>query len=290
MGILLQRLVGEDIELWTLFEANIGRIKADPGQIEQVVLNLVMNARDAMPDGGKLLIEIEKIFLDEEQAIQQGLVPTGHYVLLTVTDNGSGMDEVTQQQIFEPFFTTKATDKGTGLGLSTVNDIVEQAGGNISVDSEVGQGTTFKVFLPCVDEDLPEERNHSGLEEAIYGTETIILADDDSMVRKVVHTTLESYGYQVLAAANGGEATFLAKQYQDTIHLLLTDVVMPEMNGQKLENQLREMFPKMKTLFISGYSDEIMFHHGRLNPEKSYLKKPFNPVALGRRVREVLDT
>ncbi len=290
MEILLQRLIGENIELWTLLERDISHIKADPGQIEQIVLNLVINARDAMPKGGKLIIETANVFLDRDSANQPIDPPTGHYVMLSVTDNGIGIDKQTQQRIFEPFFTTKEAGKGTGLGLSTVYGIVEKSGGNIWVASEVGQGTTFKVYLPCVDEALPVDPHQVEQENLIEGTETILLAEDDNIVRGLIRTILENYGYQVLEAANGDDALLIGNHHQGMIHLLLADVVMPSMSGQGLENHLRHRFPEMKALYVSGYTDEVIVHHGILSDDKPYLQKPFTPYALGRKVRELLDS
>ncbi|HEY0321200.1 MAG TPA: response regulator [Pyrinomonadaceae bacterium] len=285
---MLCRLIGEDLELRTVLEPQLGSIKADPGQIEQVLMNLTVNARDAMPHGGKLIIETENVYLDKDYAGQHIAVNPGPYVMLAVSDTGTGMDEKTRARIFEPFFTTKEAGKGTGLGLSTVYGIVKQSGGNIWVYSEVGRGTSFKVYLPRVDEGAQEYKRSAEPEEAIQGAETILLAEDDDMVRKLASEVLSLYGYQVLEAANGGAALLICERHKEPIHLLVTDVIMPEMSGRELANRLSQLRPEMKVLYMSGYTDNAIVHQGVLDEETHFIQKPFAPDALARKVREVL--
>jgi two-component system cell cycle sensor histidine kinase/response regulator CckA len=286
---MLHRVIGEDIELRTMLEPEIGSVKADPGQIEQVIMNLAVNARDAMPQGGKLTIETQHIYLNEEYARQHIAINPGSYIMLAVSDTGIGMDEQTQARIFEPFFTTKGAGKGTGLGLSTVYGIINQSGGNIRVYSEVGQGTTFKVYLPRVDENAQERKLAVEAEDSIYGTETILIAEDEEIVRKLAVQVLESYGYYVLEAANGGGALLICERYQEPIHLLLTDVVMPEMSGRLLAERLNKLRPEMKILYMSGYTSNAIVHQGVLDDGTNFIQKPFTPKALADKVREVLD-
>jgi two-component system cell cycle sensor histidine kinase/response regulator CckA len=287
-GKMLQRLIGEDIELRSVLDPTLGSIKADPGQTEQVIMNLVVNARDAMPEGGKLTIETANVYLDEEYATHHIAVKPGPYVVLAVTDTGTGMDEKTRARIFEPFFTTKEAGKGTGLGLSTVYGIVKQSGGNIWVYSEVGRGTSFKIYLPRVDQGAQEYKRSADNEEDIQGTETILLAEDDEMVRSLIREVLEGYGYQVLEAANGSVASLICERHQGPIHLLLTDVVMPEMGGRELVDRLAQLRPVMRVLYMSGYTDEAIVHHGILDEGTNFIQKPFAAQALAHKVREVL--
>jgi PAS domain S-box-containing protein len=285
---MLCRLIGEDIDLRTVLEPQLGRIKADPGQIEQVLLNLAVNARDAMPHGGKLTIETENVYLDEGYAGQHIAVNPGHYVMLAVSDNGTGIDERTRARIFEPFFTTKEAGKGTGLGLSTVYGIVKQSGGNIWVYSEVGRGTSFKVYLPRVDEGAQEYKRSAEPKDALQGTEMILLAEDEDVVRKLTREVLEMCGYKVLEAANGGAALLICERQKEPIHLLITDVIMPEMGGRELSDRLSQLHPEMKVLYMSGYTDNAIVHQGVLNEGANFIQKPFSPDALARKVREVL--
>jgi two-component system cell cycle sensor histidine kinase/response regulator CckA len=286
---MLRRLIGEDVELRTALESGLGSIKADPGQIEQVIMNLAVNARDAMPAGGKLLIETENVSLSQEYAGQHIAVTPGSYVMLAVSDTGTGMDEKTKARIFEPFFTTKELGKGTGLGLSTVYGIVKQSGGSIWVYSEVGHGTTFKVYLPRIDEGAQEYRQTAETEEALQGTETILLAEDEEMVRTLAREILETYGYQVLEAANGGAALLICERHTGAIDLLITDVIMPEMSGRELSERLSHLRPAMKVLYMSGYTDDAIIHQGVLDTGANFIQKPFSPDALAQKVREVLD-
>jgi len=287
---MLRRMIAEDIELRTRFQAKLGNVKADPGQIEQVIVNLAVNARDAMPLGGKLTIETANIDLDETYAQQHLAVVPGAYVMLAVSDTGMGMDAETQQHIFEPFFTTKEVGKGSGLGLSTVYGIVKQSGGNIWVYSETGKGTTVKIYLPRVDEVAEEYKRTVAQSDLPQGNETILLVEDDEMVRRVAREVLKTSGYRVLEAASGSAARQICEQNKDVIHLLLTDVVMPEMSGREVVNRLLPMHPEMRVLYMSGYAENAIVHHGVLDQGISFIQKPFGPQALALKVREVLDS
>ena len=287
-GKMLKRLIGEDIELVTVLAPDLWAVKADPGQIEQVVMNLAVNARDAMPDGGKLTIETVNQELGQEYTEEHRLVPPGSYVLLSVSDSGTGMDEATQARLFEPFFTTKAQGKGTGLGLATVYGIVKQSGGFIWVYSELGRGTTFKVYLPRVDEAVSAPSAPAS-PQSLHGAETILLAEDAAPVRSVAREVLRRHGYRVLTAADGRTALELADTHPGTIDLLITDVIMPELSGRQLADRLVERLPQLKVLFVSGYTDDAIVRHGILEPGIAFLQKPFSPESLARKVREVLD-
>ena len=289
MEKMLRRVIGENIDLRAVLEPKLGSVKADPGQIEQIVLNLVVNARDSMPSGGKVTIETDNVYLDEEYANNHVGVRPGQYVMLAVSDTGTGIDEETQARIFEPFFTTKELGKGTGLGLSTIYGIVKQSGGNIWVYSEVGRGTTFKVYLPRIDEEAQQYRRTSATGEVLRGTETVLLVEDEEMVRKLANQILATHGYQVLQAANGGAAVLTCERHLGPIHLLLTDVIMPEMSGPDLAEQLHRQRSGMRVLFMSGYTDDAIVHHGVLEEGANFIQKPFGPDALATKVRNVLD-
>ena len=288
LGKMLQRVVGEDIDLKIAAGGDLGRVRADPGQIEQVLMNLVGNARDAMPRGGGLTVATGNVDLDELYASEHAAVRPGPYVLLAVSDTGTGMDAETQRHIFEPFFTTKDPGKGTGLGLATAYGIVTQSGGHIAVYSEVGRGTTFKVYLPCVD--APAERRTAGGDQKLAGgTETILVVEDDGGLRELTREVLEERGYRILSAPSGPEALALAEAHAGTIHLLLTDVVMLGMSGRELAQALAVSRPQTKVLFTSGYTDDAIVHHRVLEEGTAFIQKPFTPGSLLAKVREALE-
>ena len=289
MDQMLQRLIGEDIQLVSIRRTGLGQVKADPGQIEQVILNLAVNARDAMPQGGKLTIETANVELDEDYARAHVVVGPGDYVMLAVSDSGCGMDAETQAHLFEPFFTTKEKGKGTGLGLATVYGIVKQSGGNIWVYSELGQGTTFKVYLPRVWEAAKTIAPGTPVDDAASDVETILLVEDEKAVRELAAWTLERNGYTVLAAGDAAEATQLAQRHERRIHLLLTDVEMPEVSGPQLAQRLASLRPGIKVLYMSGYTDDAVVHHGVLEPGVAFLQKPFTAADLARKVRQALE-
>jgi CheY-like chemotaxis protein len=264
-------------------------VKADPGQLEQVIVNLAVNARDAMPDGGRLTIETRTAELDEAYIDEHFPTAAGSYVLLAVTDTGTGMDAETKSHVFEPFFTTKAVGEGTGLGLATVYGIVKQSGGYVWVYSEPGQGTSFKIYLPRVTETPQAAPPPRGAPTSIRGSETILLAEDDDMVRTLTRRLLVANGHVVLVAAHGEEALQLARRHAGKIQLLITDVVMPGMSGRALADQIVAMLPAIKVLYLSGYTDDAIVRHGVLEPGVAFLQKPFAAEALVRKVREVLD-
>ena len=289
MENLLRRTIGENIELVTVPAQALGRIKADPGQIEQIIMNLVLNSRDAMAEGGKLTIETSNADLDATYVSKHVAVQPGRYIMLAVSDTGCGMNEETQSRIFEPFFTTKEQGKGTGLGLATIYGIVKQCGGTISVYSELGHGTTFMIFFPEM----------TGIEEAVQpevaparvpgGIETVLVVEDDEMVRRLSCLVLKEKGYNVLEARHGGEALLTCERHLGPIHLMVTDVIMPQMGGRELAQRLAPLHPEMKVLYLSGYASNAIVHQGTLLPGVAFLQKPFAPGALTRKVREVLD-
>jgi PAS domain S-box-containing protein len=285
---MLCRVIGEDIELVTLLADDLGRVKADPGQIEQILLNLAVNSRDAMPSGGKLTIETANVTLKETYSQDHpGLAP-GHYVMVSITDTGLGMSQEVKERIFEPFFTTKEMGKGTGLGLSMVYGIVKQSGGHIRVDSEPGKGTVFRVYLPRVDEP-PVEVEEKEIGGAPLGKETILVVEDEEEVRRLAVRILERHGYRVLEASCVNDALALCKEPNKPIHLILTDIVMPEMSGPQLAKQLSSLHPQLKVLYMSGYTDNAIVHQGDLKDGVNYIQKPFTMDGLAKKMREVLD-
>jgi PAS domain S-box-containing protein len=287
---MLRRVIGEDIELVTILAEDLGRIKADPGQIEQVIINLAVNARDAMSEGGKLTIKTQNVEIDEDYVWAHVGVTSGSYAMLSITDTGCGMTPEVKDHLFEPFFTTKEVGKGTGLGLSTVYGIVKQSRGNIWAYSEPGRGTTFKIYLPWVDEPLKERSTRVLGEESPRGHETVLTVEDEEEVRKLAVQMLKRQGYAVFEASHGEEAMRVARDHaQEGIDLLLTDVVMPGMSGRELAEKLGSLLPKMKVLYMSGYTDDAIVHHGVLEDGVNYLQKPFTLDSLARKVREVLD-
>jgi signal transduction histidine kinase/CheY-like chemotaxis protein len=288
MAAMLQRLIGETIELEFRPGQELGSVKVDLGQLEQVIVNLVVNARDAMPKGGRITLETANVELREDHARRHIGVTTGSYAMLTVTDTGTGMDPETQSHIFEPFFTTKEPGQGTGLGLATVYGIVRQSGGSISVDSEPGEGSTFTIYLPRVQE-APEKREAASLPPA-RGSETLLVVEDENEVRVLVQKILEDYGYIVLSAGTIAEALRIAERHAGPIHLLVTDMVMPQMSGSELAECLRSLRPEVAALYMSGYTDHAIVNDGRSGHGAPFIQKPFTPDALARKVREVLDS
>ena len=286
---MLRRIIGEDVDLVTAWAEDLGRVKTDPGQIEQVIMNLAVNARDAMPEGGKLTIETANVELDESYARNHVPVTPGHYVMLSVSDSGVGMTPEVKERVFEPFFSTKEKGEGTGLGLSTVYGIVKQSGGNIWVYSEPGKGTTFKIYLPRVDEPLEKDWEKIVESEVPRGTETILVVEDDEQVRKFTVQVLQKQGYKVLEASHGEEALLLCEQHKEPIHLMVTDVVMPGMSGGELAKWLIAKHPEMRIIYMSGYTENVVARHGVLKKDVNYIQKPFTVDGLARKVRRVLD-
>ena len=288
---MLRRLVGEEVEVVTEFAPECGKVLVDPGQMEQVVMNLVVNARDAMPEGGKLTIDAAEVLLDDDFAAEHLGVTAGPHVLLAVSDTGVGMDEATLARMFEPFFTTKELGKGTGLGLATVFGIVKQSGGIIQVLSEPNRGTTVNVYFPMVDRSALVRSSAPPPNNAtLHGSETILLVEDDEQVRVLARTILRRYGYDVLDAQSGGDALLLCEQYSSPIHLLLTDVVMRRMSGRELAERLLKVRPHMRVLYMSGYTDDAVVRHGIFYSKVAFIQKPITPEPLVRKVREALDS
>jgi CheY-like chemotaxis protein len=285
---MLRRIIGEDIQLSIGTDPDVGTVRADPGQIEQVVMNLVVNARDAMPRGGRLTIEVRGAELDEDYVRAHPGARAGSHVLLAVTDTGCGMDEATKARVFEPFFTTKG-ERGTGLGLATVHGIVTQSMGHVAVYSELGRGTAFKVYLPCADVPVPAPSARPAVDPLLHGGETILLVEDEDAVRALTRRILLGYGYTVLEARDGAEAIRIADEHQGPIHLLMADVVMPRLSGREVAEHLRRTYPGIKVLFLSGYTEDAVVRHGILEAEVAFLQKPFTTAVLTQKVRDCLD-
>jgi two-component system, cell cycle sensor histidine kinase and response regulator CckA len=287
---MLRRLIGEDVELTTSLDPGLGHVRADPGQVEQALVNLVVNARDAMPDGGRLTIATESVELADRSGSAAPQLAPGRYVVLRVTDTGVGMDPETLARAFDPFFTTKPRGKGTGLGLATVYGIVRQSGGDVTIESAPGKGTTFRIYVPLVTDPLdPVGAAVPVAAPVAGGGETVLVAEDEPLVRTLARKVLEQAGYRVLLARSGAEALLLAERHDAPIQLLLSDVVMPEMSGRELMRRLTRVRPDLRVLYMSGYSDEAIARHGMLDPGTAFLQKPFTPGALALKVREVLD-
>jgi len=289
MQRMLARIIDSDIDLRTFLAESLGKVRADPDQIGQVILNLIVNGRDAMPDGGKLTIETANVDFDEEAALHHGRLQPGSWVLLAVSDSGCGMDPETQSHIFEPFFTTKAPGKGTGLGLSTVYAIVEQSGGGLWVYSEPNVGTTFKIYLPRVDEAADDHPSGTPLDPVQEAFETVLLVEDDEMVRHLMRQVLARRGYTVLEARQSDEALEICRAHDGPIHLLVTDMVMPGLNGWELAQRIAETRPEITTLFVSGYAEAALIHQGIGDHTVKFLQKPFSPGSFASKVRATLD-
>ncbi|MBN1273921.1 MAG: PAS domain S-box protein [Candidatus Aminicenantes bacterium] len=290
MENMLRRLIDENIELKTVLAPGLGRVEADKSQIEQVIMNLVVNARDALPEGGKIIIETKNVYLDDTYTWDHIAVKPGHYVMLGVSDTGMGMTKAVQAQIFEPFFSTKKKGKGAGLGLPTVYGIIKQSKGNIWVYSEPGKGTTFKIYLPRVEKSVSGTEAKQKDVDVFTGSETVLVVEDDEQVRKLAVRSLKGYGYRVLAASNGDEAIERASKRPESIHLLVTDVVIPGISSKEMVKRLKSSRPEMKVLYISGYTGNAIDHYVIKDPDVAFLSKPFTPAVLGRKVREVLET
>ena len=286
---MLSRLIGEDIQLAIRSDPKPGHVKADPGQLEQVIMNLVINARDAMPNGGLLAIETSEVHLTRTPMHRLKPLPAGSYLKLTVTDTGCGMDTETLSHLFEPFFTTKEESKGTGLGLSTVFGIVTKSGGGIDVWSQVGHGTTFDIFLPTINPETSAGQTHDHHQEIRRGSERILVVEDEQLVRDLVRDELTKIGYHIVEAKNGIEACLVATQESGQFDLLLTDVVMPAMNGRELASRLHLIFPNLKVLFMSGYLDDVSVNIGLEHHQTAFLQKPFTPDILANAIRQLLD-
>ena len=285
------RLIGEDVEIKIILESALWKVEIDPGQMEQVIMNLVVNARDAMPNGGKLIIETANMDLDGNYFAEHGIVEKrpGSYVMLTISDTGSGMDKEVQKHIFDPFYTTKEKGKGTGLGLSTIFGIVKQNKGFIWIYSEPGQGSTFKIYLPKVKGDVKVEEEEQISVENVGGSEIVLIVEDDKSLRKLARTVLKQKGYKVLVAENGEDALRVSKEHKGPIDLMIADVVMPKMSGKETAERLQPLYPQMKIIYMSGYTDDSIIHRGVLAPGLNFIEKPFTPEMLARKVREVLN-
>jgi nitrogen-specific signal transduction histidine kinase/CheY-like chemotaxis protein len=289
ISTLLKRLIGEDIQLLTNLAPGLGRVEADPGQLTQVILNLAVNARDSMPHGGEVILETRNVFLTEQDDVPRTVSNRDDYVMIAVTDRGEGMSDDIQEHIFEPFFTTKELGKGTGMGLATVYGIIKQSGGQISVQSKLGSGTTFRIYLPRVDEKIDLPKTAGASEQSHIGTETILLVEDEEMVRNLSRDMLQSCGYQVIEAKDGTEALALCRQPEIKFDLLITDVVMPKLSGRQLAEELAALRPGAKVLYMSGYTDDEVLRQGLSKIGGNFIQKPFAYHAFIQKVRELLD-
>jgi two-component system cell cycle sensor histidine kinase/response regulator CckA len=285
----IRQISGENIELDISLQSDQGNIKVDPGQMEQVITNLLTNARDAMPNGGKIIIETSNVILDENYLKRHPVVKTGSYVMLAITDTGCGMDKDTVAHIFEPFFSTKEKGKGSGMGLATVYGIVKQSDGYIWVYSELDIGTTFKIYLPRVEESMVSIEKPVISDKSMRGHETVLLVEDEEEVRNLVSEMLRFYGYNVLQAANAGSALSIFNKYRQSIDLILTDIVMPQMSGPELIERIFTSHPDVKVLYMSGYTDSALVNHGLLAEEKYFIQKPFSAANLVEKVRLILN-
>jgi PAS domain S-box-containing protein len=290
MSSMVRRLIGENIKLAIIAQPELGSINADPGRVQQIILNLAVNARDAMPNGGRLTLETANVNFDNTYVKERPVVRPGPYIMLAISDNGVGMDSATQARIFEPFFTTKEKGKGTGLGLSTVYGIVKQSDGFIWVYSEPANGTTFKIYFPRVEGHSSKAAPESDAEQSLLGSETVLVVEDEDSVRNLTCRILKERGYSILEASNGKEALEIALKYSGDIHLVITDVVMPEMGGKALVTHLQASRPGIRVLFVSGYTDNAIVHHGILDPDVEFLQKPFGIETLARKVRKFFDS
>jgi CheY-like chemotaxis protein len=287
---MLRRLIGEDLDLEILTDPSAAAVKADPGHAGQIIMNLVVNARDAMPQGGRLTVKTARVDLQTSYPARFGPVPPGVYVMLMVRDTGVGMDATVQTHVFEPFFTTKKSGKGTGLGLSTVYGIVKQCGGYLDLKSEPGTGSTFSVYLPRLEAMVEPPKARIPVTASCRGEETVLLVEDEDVLRSLLAKFLRLHGYTVLEARHGGEALLLCERHQDPIHLMVTDVVMPLMSGRELADRLAPLRPDMKVLYMSGYTEDAVVQHGVTDLSASFLQKPFKPIDLARRIRVLLQS
>lgn len=287
MSKMLRRLIGENVELHTLFETSLGHVRADQGQIEQVIMNMAINARDAMPGGGKLTIRTANVFIDQKTSFRNRELEIGEYVMLSIGDTGVGMNDEIKSHLFEPFFTTKGIGKGTGLGLATSYGIICQSGGDVRVYSEPNSGTTFKIYLPRTNAELDKVQKFD-LDELPRGTESLLVVEDDKTVRKMIVSALTQCGYRVQEAGEVAEALPLIES-SFRFDLVITDVIMPKMSGKDLYDRIKKIRPDMKVLFISGYTDDVLEHSGVLDEGAFFLEKPFSPARLSRKIREVID-
>jgi len=289
MEKILHRLIGEDIDFITAYADDLKYVKADPSQMEQVILNLVINSRDSMPKGGKITIETDNVYLGRPINEGDEISQTGLHVMFAITDTGVGMDESTKVKIFEPFFTTKDKGKGTGLGLSTVYGIVKQSGGSIIVDSRPGKGSIFKVFLKAIEEDVKPHVEHHRQTDHLDGDETILVVEDEGPVLSLMTKVLKQHGYTILVASSAEDALFLVKNNQNSINLLLTDIVLPGMDGHELAKSILKKHPEISVIYMSGYTDQVIGKEGILDEDTDYIQKPFSPFFLLKKIREVLD-